>query len=194
VSTHGRTRDLVNMAKDVGLEVVGHYIKQNRVCIDTRAENGVEASFSLSNSSRSDVRGDLNEQSRMKRFARANALKQEPEETMQRETIKLKDSTAAAQELTPIEFYKLCEYIKSMDVSSASSLEVLTRGAASHLGATVSEASVREAMTATGTADPECWTPLAEPIVIVARELALLLEQLGHAKSSQLTRFLETVK
>jgi hypothetical protein len=184
------------MAKDVGLEVVSHYGKQNRVCVDVRAENGVTASFSLSNTSRSDVRGDLNEQSRMKRFARANGMPaaQQPEDTMQRTiTLKKPTETAAAQELTPIEFYRLCEYIKSMDVASASSLEVLTRGAASHLGCNLSEASVREAMTATSTAEPECWTPLADPHTIIARELAALMESLGQTPSSQLKRYLATL-
>ena len=45
-----------------------------------RAPNGREQTFSLSNGSTSDVRGDLNEASRMKRFAKANQ-KVEPPKT-----------------------------------------------------------------------------------------------------------------
>jgi hypothetical protein len=197
VSTHGRTRDLVNMAKDVGLEVVSHHIKQNRVCIEARAENGASSSFSLSNSSRSDIRGDLNEQSRMKRFARANASQAEqlPNQDMQRDTIKLKkDETAAAQELTPIEFYRLCEWVKLARMNLHPNLAALALAASHDIGQTVSERAMGEAMQATNTKDPDHWTPLADPHTILARELEALLKQLGQPQSSQFTRLLETLK
>ncbi|GER16732.1 hypothetical protein [Variovorax boronicumulans] len=69
---HKRTRDITTMAEVAGLVLLRTYSSKARLCADARAPNGVEMTFSLSTGTRSDVRGDLNEQAKMKRFARLN--------------------------------------------------------------------------------------------------------------------------
>jgi hypothetical protein len=67
-----RQRDLTTMVETAELEILRCYTAKSRLCADVRAPNGVESTFPLSNGSRQDVRGDLNELARMKRFSRAN--------------------------------------------------------------------------------------------------------------------------
>lgn len=83
---HKRTRDMTTMVEVAALTLIRTYQAKARLCADVRAPNGVEMTFSLSTGSRSDVRGDLNEQAKMKRFARLNpAASQSPEQIAQRE-------------------------------------------------------------------------------------------------------------
>ncbi|MDN7179054.1 hypothetical protein M0D69_13735 [Caballeronia sp. SEWSISQ10-4 2] len=186
-----RKRLLLDMVKDAGLEVVTVGMKNNRVAVDARAGNGLTATFQLSTSSKSDPRGDMNENGRIKRFARQNpapgaAPQIEEEEAMS-------NTTPAAKELTQIEFYRLCEWLKIQDLATYASLEVLTAAAARICSHNVSEATVREAMTATGVTDPEVWTAIPDPQIVLARELAAIQYALGHEPSSLFRRYLETL-
>ncbi|CAN7543738.1 hypothetical protein LJR130_003834 [Variovorax sp. LjRoot130] len=75
-----RHKDMLTLLTAAGLEPGKIYSHRGRICGEGMAPNGREQTFSLSNGSTSDVRGDLNESSRMKRFAKANP-KVEPPKT-----------------------------------------------------------------------------------------------------------------
>lgn len=192
--SQSRTRDLVNMVKDAELEVVQHYSKAGRVCVDVRAPNGVERTFAISLRP-GDVRGDLNEQSKIRRFARENtpippAVELPPPVVKPKDDMKKPTETAAATELTPREFYRLCELLKKVDLSTVASIEVAARHMGAELDMKISEEVLREAMEATDTPEPDAWNPLPEPHVVLARELEALLKQLGTDPSPQFKRLL----
>jgi hypothetical protein len=52
---------------------------------------------------------------------------------------------------------------------------------------------MREAMTATDTPEPEVWTALPDPHVLLARELAAIQAALGQEPSPSFRRFLGTL-
>jgi hypothetical protein len=230
---------LVNMVRAADLDLIEHYSKSNRICAEVRAKNGVKTTFMLSNSRGSDPRGDLNEQSRIRRFAVANggasvadvmpveaktaavvppapkptevkpaAIKDKP-----RQRITMKNMTTnagaaalatqaqapavavaskAAQELTPIEFYKLCEYVKQTDLTRSGEFEVAVMRSTDALGCAVSESAFREAMQAVGKTEPDDWTKVEEPHVVVARELLGVMVELGHNPSLAFIRLMNT--
>lgn len=214
---NNRTRDLVNMVKDAGLEVVEHYRKHSSVCVDARAPNGVERSFHLLEKS-SSMRADLDVQGRIRRFARENsapgadtivettlpppapeprapAVQPKPQQKrilriMKEKSTQTNATTAAEQELTMAEFYRLCEWTKKTVGPNVPSLEALALLATSFIGHTVSEKAVREAMNATETPEPECWSPPKEPHVIVALELEKFMRSLGAEPSEALLNLL----
>ena len=68
-----RQKDITTMAEIAELAIVAIQKRNGRQFITCRADNGVEREFSISHGSRSDARGDQNELSAMKRFARENA-------------------------------------------------------------------------------------------------------------------------
>lgn len=212
---NNRTRDLVNMVKDAGLEVVEHYRKHSSVCVDARAPNGVERSFHLLEKS-SSTRADLDVQTRIRRFARENpapgadtlvetietplpapeprapAAQLKPQKRIlkvMKEKI-TNVTTAAEQELTMAEFYRLCEWTKKTVGPNVPSLAALALLATSFIGHTVSEKAVHEAMMATETPEPECWNPPKEPHIIVALELEKFMRSLGAEPSEALLNLL----
>jgi hypothetical protein len=190
------------MVKDEGLEVVQHYSKPGRICVEAQAPNGVKQTFALTRNN-GDVRGDQNERSRIRRFTRENtpippAVEIPPPViTPKRSIVKKSDSqepsSTAAKDLTPIEFYKLCEWLKGINCATLSGIDVLSRAASSALGQEISELTMREAMTATETPEPDAWHPLPDPHVVLARELEGLLKELGHQPSPTLRRLLATM-
>lgn len=204
--SQSRLRDLVRMVKETELEVVQHYSKSNRVCVDVRAANGVERSFSLSLRP-GDVRGDLNEQGKIRRFARENTptppaveipapvVTVKPKRSIVKPADQKADTTAtpAAQQLTPIEFYRLCEWLKKQTAADFPSVDALALAGARYMGESVSEGTMREAMLATGTAEPESWTALPDPHVVLARELEALTKALGHEPSPIFRRLLASL-
>lgn len=195
--SQSRLRDLVDMVKDAGLAVVQHYSKAGRVCVDVRAPNGVERTFAISLRP-GDARGDLNEHAKIRRFARENtpippAVELPPPVVKPKDDMKKPTETAAATELTPREFYRLCEWLKQANAASVSGLDVLARAASEAIGQPVSEAAMREAMEATDTAEPDAWNPLPEPHVVLARELEALLKQLGTDPSPLFKRMLTSL-
>lgn len=181
--TTSRIKSIKEWAEDVGLVLIDSYRKRTQVVAKVRAPNGVEQEFLFAFVPSGDVRAELNERARLKRFARANT----PEEEMS--TITLKPKTNG---MTMFELVKLFEWVKTA-AAEAANMEVLTHRACQHIGATITEDQVREAMQATNTAEPEHWTPLPEPQHVLARELARLMEQLGVEQSSQFKRTLEAL-
>lgn len=189
-----RTKTLINMARGTDSEVLRQYMKQNRVCIDVRAVNGVEQTFCISNK-QGDLRGDLNEQARLKRFAKNNAPTKPVEEPVTKETLTLKKLPLAGATLaqpTPIEFYKLCEWIKKEDLEKHADIKALAQVAGVEVAPSVGEVhTVSEAIQATGLAGPEHWLPPVDPIRALTRELSLFMEALGNKPSPTFTRLLK---
>ncbi|MFM0608628.1 hypothetical protein PQR05_29280 [Paraburkholderia sediminicola] len=102
--------------------------------------------------------------------------------------------TMAAQDLTPTEFYRLCEWTKQQGTMAAHpNREAIALAATSMIGHTVSEDTIREAMEATEMKEPDHWTPPEEPNVILARELSALMKQLGNEPSPQFSRLLANI-
>jgi hypothetical protein len=241
-----RTRDVLNLIEDAGrdfpLEIVERVEKNGRILVELRAGNGAVRQFSVSNTSRNDVRGDLNEKARMKRFARDNAPRTEPPASAEavaspvttkpepaqivvpktRATLTMKnapktahattehapsrtldmsaksapatESTPASRELTPKEFYKLCSYITDYEGPDAhDDIDVFAMVCTRWLGQSVSVEAVREALDATGVAEPKHWTKQDDPHIVVARELATIMRELGREPSPQFARFLKSI-
>ena len=148
--------------------------------------------FSISLGGKSDPRGDQNELSAMKRFARENAEqttqpKNRETLTMQKEKAKpaIKISTA---QLAPIDFYKVCEWLKGQPLATFPNLEALTLGAAKHIASTVTDADIKTAMDATGIAEPEHWSEPTDPHAILVRELSTMMKELGVTESPAFSR------
>lgn len=194
-----RKRLLNDMVKDAGLEVVSAEMRNGRVAIDARAPNGVTRTFSLSNHTRSDPKGDLNEHSRIKRFARENPdpAAAPAQQTEEEPSMAKKESTVirTSDELTQGEFYKLCVWLTDVILAeNPESLDALAAKAGAHFGRVISADTMREAMEATGTPAPECWTKLPDPHVIFARELEQLMTSLGQDASPLFRRYLSTLE
>ncbi|AOJ09643.1 hypothetical protein [Burkholderia mayonis] len=203
--SQSRTRVLVDMVKDAGLEVLQHYGKSSRVCVDARAPNGAERTFNLS-LRQGDLRGDLNQQAEIRRWARANMPPSPPAVDLPKPTITVKprrstvkkqndtpQPSTTEQELTPREFYRLCEWLKQADCATVSGLDVLARAASNALGQEIGAETMKDAMDATETPEPDAWNPLPEPHVVVARELDALMRQLGHEPSAHFRRLLSAL-
>lgn len=220
-----RTKDLVRMAHQADLEVIGHYRKGVRFYADTRAPNGVEMTFSLSSGRPEDTRGDLNELSRMKRFARSNPAPQRvpvtppvvepPKEesappiahstptktkTLTMSKAKIVTQTPAsppgltqAHDLTPTEFYRLCEWIKVQPLANIPSFDGMAMLASKHAGRGLADSTVREAMAATAIEEPEHWNLPKEPHIIVALELEKFMKSLGAEPSEAFLSLLKPV-
>lgn len=192
--SQSRLRDLATMLKDAGLDVVESYPKAGRVHVQAAAPNGVTRSFSLSLKP-SDARGDLNEQAKIRRFARENtpippAVELPPPVVTPKADMTKNTAPEAAQELTPREFYRLCELLKKVDLTTVASLEVAARHMSAELDLKISEQILCEAMEATDTQEPDAWHPLPEPHVIMARELEALMKSLGQEPSPTFRRLL----
>lgn len=192
---NSRLRTLINIAKDAGLDVLNHYQKTNRVWVDVRAPNGATSSFAMRAQAGRDVHADLNDAASVKRFARNNGAQHVEEastsEPKKEEPVTAKQSaeaSRAAEQLTMREFYQLCEWLKATPMDGIPNIAALALSATDKIGQVVSEATIREVMDATGTAEPEHWHPLPPADIVVVREMSLLLKALGTKPSSDFTR------
>jgi hypothetical protein len=186
---NNRMRLLVGFVREAGLILVNHYQKPNKYCVDVQAENGAARTFWLS-IKESDLRGDVNERAAIRRFARQNAIEVVVTEEVMA-TKKDVKAEGALDQLTPAEFYKLCEWTKAANWAGIANIEAAATLASTHVKQAVSETVLREAMAATETAEPEHWTVLPEPHVVVARELDSLMKLLGHERSRLFARMME---
>jgi hypothetical protein len=187
-------RDLMNMLREHGLEAVRQYNRPGRVCIDARAPNGVETMFSVSMASAMDVRNDLDTKNMIRKFARQNPA---PETTTMKKAtlaaVPAEAVTEAARELTPTEFYRLCEWTKTANVRDLPNLETLAGIASRHSTMTISESVMREAMGAVGMPEPDHWHAPGDPQLVVAWELGALMKQLGVEASPAFKKLLESI-
>ena len=181
-----RQKDAITMAEQAELTAVRTEKRNGRQFITCRADSGVERDFSISLGSKSDARGDQNEFSAMKRFARENA-EQSPQ-PQKRETLTMQKDKAkptlkiSVAQLAPVDFYKVCEWLKAQPLATFPDLEALALGAAKHISSAVTEADITTAMDATSIAAP------TDPHAIIVRELATMMKELGHAASPAFAR------
>ena len=161
-------------------------------------DNGVEREFSISLGSKSDPRGDLNELSAMKRFARENA-EQTPQPkhrntlTMQKDkakpTIKISTpSEPVVRALTPVDFYRACEWLKQQNLATFPSMDALVLGAAKHIETAFLLHDMKVAMETVGISEPAHWSEPTDPHTILVRELAMMMKELGVAASPAFAR------
>lgn len=204
-----RMKDLATMIEAAGLVIVQSCQENGRVTVVGMAPNGVTAKFSISSTSKTDLRGDMNESGRMKRFARANPAPEiaEPSTTQAptkepTEMLKHAPATAAparapkprTPELTPAAFYRLCEWLKTLDLKTVPAFDALVMQASQWAGHPVEEATVRDAMGATETAEPARWALPKEPHLVVAHELVTFMRSLGTEPPASLVDMLNAAK
>lgn len=188
-----RQKDITTMAELAELTALRCEKRNGRQFVRCRADNGVERDFSISLGSKSDARGDQNELSSMKRFARENA--EQPSQPKTRETLTMQKAPAktqaaksTVQTLTPVDFYKVCEWLKAQAMPTFPSLEALTLGAAKHISSAVHESDISTAMETVGISEPPHWSEPTDPHTILVRELANMMKELGHAASPAFSR------
>lgn len=194
-----RQKDILTMAELAELAVVRAEKRDGRQWVTCRADNGVERKFSVSLGSRGDPRGDQNELSTMRRFARENALRPtHPIQPKQRETLTMaKDTTKPAikiiaPQLAPVDFYKVCEWTKAEHakhlLSRFPNLEAMALAASKHIGSPVTEADITAALGATDLKEPEHWAEPTDPHAILVRELGTMMKELGMTASPAFAR------
>lgn len=207
-----RQKDLKVMAEASGVTPLKFDRRKSRVYLMCEAENGATREFSVSTGGTSDVRGDQNEQSLMKRWARENAKPEstpQPKKapaTMQTPVAKLSPRQSASMgeqlatqmsgktvtkepaELGMKDMFRLCTWMKLGDLAKVPSMEALVLEASKHLGVAVQESTVREAMDATGVTEPVHWSEPSDPQAIIVREIGLLLKGLGQAPTDAFSK------
>lgn len=208
-----RQKDIMTMAEHAELAVVGCEKKNSRQYATLVAENGVKRTFSISIGSKGDARGDLNELGAMKRFSRENrvlpgtppadprmpaapavppqspfpvesprkprTMTTEPKKT----TMKLPTKTATVSALTPVDFYKVCEWAKAQELATVPCLEAMAMLAGQRLGQAVPEDEMKLVMDTIGIKEPAHWSEPTDPHAIVARELLHIMKKLGEEPS-----------
>ncbi len=186
-----RQKDIMTMAQMAELAAVRTEKRGNRQFITCRADNSVEREFSINLSGRGDPRGDQNELSAMKRFARENA---DQNQTKKRETLTMAKAAdkytvkSTTAELTPVDFYKVCEWLKAQPLANFPNKEALTLGAAKHIGSTVTDADITTAMDTISISEPPHWSEPTDPHAILVRELSTMMKELGVNASPAFAR------
>ena len=198
-----RQKDITLMAEHAGLTAVKAERRNTRIYLVCAGENGAEREFSISLGNRSDPRGDLNQLSLMKRFARENAMSRATEAaptTTNDPTMTTKKSTrtppASSIELSPLDFYRLCEWLKTKasEISCLPSFDAMALAITQHIGQPVENATIQQAMQVTGVAEPEHWNDPTDPTLVLARELATLMKSLGAAQSTAFAKLVSQVQ
>ncbi|AVQ84257.1 hypothetical protein C4F17_26730 [Variovorax sp. PMC12] len=181
------------MAEHAGLTAVRAERRNARIYLVCSGENGAEREFSISLGNRSDPRGDLNQLSLMKRFARENTVARDtaaaPTTTNQPTMTTKKNTrtpTAPSIELSPLDFYRLCEWLKTKasEISALPSFDAMALAITQHIGQPVENGTIQQAMQVTGVAEPVHWSDPTDPTLVLARELATLMKSLGAAQSA----------
>lgn len=191
-----RQKDIITMAEQAELTAVRTEKRNCRQFITCRADNGVEREFSVSTGSRSDPRGDQNELSAMKRFARENAEQTPKTQPKPRETLSMTKATtktdAAAttsvQALTPVDFYRACEWVKAQSLANFPNMEALVLGAAKHIESAFMVSDMQVVMKTIGISEPAHWAEPTDPQTILVRELHSMMKDLGVTASPAFAR------
>lgn len=191
-----RQKDIVTMAMQAGLSPLRYERKSNRGVLTCAAENGAERVFSISLGARTDARGDLNELGAMKRFARENrqpapattptpANPNKEHEPMAKAPA---PTHPATEQLSPVVFYRVAEWLKSQKLANFPTLEALALQAAQQVATPVSEEDMRLVLTTIGIQEPAHWSEPTDPQAIIVRELANVMKKLGEAPTSAFER------
>jgi hypothetical protein len=211
-----RTKDIMDMARAVGLDPIRAFQRASSTCCECEAPNGNTSTFRL-RTTKTSVADDNECMSHMKRFFRQNqkpdnqepepeAVKTEPNiiTVPKRSTYMTKAAPApepapaqesvADRELTPREFFRVATWVQGCVMPTFPSLQAFALAATKHFSLPVSEAVMQEIMVEAGVPEPDSWNPPLEPHVVVARELAAMMERLGEKPSTQFSRLMETLK
>ena len=191
-----RQKDITTMAELAELTALRCEKRNGRQFVRCRADNGVEREFSISLGSKSDARGDQNELSAMKRFALENAEQTPQPKT--RETLTMQKAKPAikidgitepvVKALTPVDFYRACEWLKQQNLANFPSMDALVLGAAKHVETAFLVDDMKVAMETVGISEPPHWSEPTDPHTILVRELATMMKELGHAASPAFAR------
>lgn len=196
-----RQRDIEALVRRAGLVIIetgstgsGH------ISVVAQAANECVKRFVFSRNS-SDHRADKNNEQDLRRFARENQLppqeakpapqppKAAPDQPTTQPTTMTTKPSAKKHQTSHAEFYRLCEWMKTADLTGAFTYAAVVELAKKHLTFIVTMNSVQNAMEAVGVKLPE--RPPAESTKrdrtqILARELAGLLRELGKDPSDDL--------
>lgn len=85
--------------------------------------------------------------------------------------------------LSPVDFYKVCTWLKTQVLENCPSLEALTLQAGQHIGTGVSEEEMKLVMQTTEITEPAHWSDPTDPMTIIVRELEMMMAELGHSSS-----------
>jgi hypothetical protein len=105
-------------------------------------------------------------------------------------------SPAPSIELSPLDFYRLCEWLKAKasEIAALPSSEALALAITRHIGQPVETGTIQQAMQVTGVAEPDHWNDPTDPTLILARELATLMKSLGAAQSAAFAKLVGQVR
>lgn len=184
------------MAMQAGLSPQRYERKSNRGVLTCIAENGASRDFSVSLGSRNDPRGDMNELGAMKRFARENAApasratspttpEKEPQIMPKAPT---RIAANAAEQLSPVVFYRAAEWLKGQKLANFPTLEALALQAAQQVATPVTEEDMRLVLTTIGIQEPAHWSEPTDPQAILVRELSLIMKRLGETPTPAFDR------
>lgn len=188
-----RQKALKVMAEQAGLTPVAFDVRNSRNYLRCEADNGNQAEFWLACVTTLDPRAEQNELSRMKRFARNNAApssatkpapEQEQQPTLEKtEAMNQKPAapakTAQVLDLSPVHFLRLSMWLNNQDLATYCNLDALALAAGKHLDCAVEESTILTAMAEVQKDAPARWSEPTDPMAIMARELARLLNELN---------------
>lgn len=180
-----RQKTLKLMAEQAGLAAIKFDCRNSRHYLMCQAENGNRLEFWLSTATNLDPRAEQNELSRMKRFARENAVltTEAATPTTHLERLKAMPTTTPAQnpvlDLSHAEFLRLAMWLNNQNLDSYPSMDALVLECNKHMGRTVEESSVLSAMGELGKDEPARWCEPTDPQTIIVREVGRMLKELG---------------
>lgn len=195
-----RERDIEDMVARAGLEMLNFAKNGAHYQVTLRAPNGETRRFAMARTP-SDVRGDLNQQAELNRWARENpapatalslAMKTAKDPGMP----KLPATPKKETEMTPtknaplsrIEFYKACEWLKAAQLEERPmTLGQLSLVAGTALGFPVPEKDLSQCLEAIGIRLLPPSVKAKEAMRCMARELQALMKELGKEPSKELT-------
>lgn len=202
-----RQKALKVMAEQAGLTPVAFDVRNSRNYLRCEADNGNQAEFWLACVTTLDPRAEQNELSRMKRFARENAVVTPTSTTTQpeKENKTMKSTSAAAvaapapaapkqppqaaiMDLSAIEFLRLSMWLNNQDLAAYASMDALVLEAGKHMDRAVEENTIRSALHELKRDEPSRWSEPTDPHAILARELARLMDSLGMAPTGAFTK------
>lgn len=194
-----RQKDITTMAEMAELVAVSAEKRNGRQYITCRADNGAERAFSISLGSKGDARGDQNELSAMKRFARENA--EQTPQPKKRDTLTMTkpdrnkptvtidpNQEPVVKAMSPVDFYRACEWLKVQNLQTFPDIDALVLGAAKHIETAFLVEDVTVAMKTVGISAPAHWAEPTDPHAILVRELSTVMKELGVAESPAFAR------
>lgn len=196
-----RERDIEDMVERCGLETLNFSKNGGHYQLTLRAPNGETRRFAFAKTP-SDVRGDLNQEAELKRWARDNpapdtaisiAMKTAKDPGMpkiippEHKETPMAAPPAAKAPFGHIEFYKVCEWLKAEKLDE----RPMTHGqlavvASTALGFTVPDKEIGQCLEAVGIRLLPPTIKAKDAIRCISRELQALMKELGREPSKEL--------